>query len=135
MRPNTIDVFWSRVDKEGTCWIWLGSRSNRYGTFSFRGVSHQAHRFSYSLTHQIPDGMELDHLCRNTFCVRPSHLEPVTHTENIRRGIAPTAINRRKTHCISGHEFTEENTYRRGSWRECWTCKRNRRVIAAGGVL
>lgn len=127
MRPNSLLTFWERVNKTDSCWLWTGSRTKKYGSFSIGGRTHFAHRFSYTLKFQIPDGMELDHLCREPLCVRPSHLEPVTHKENVRRGSAPTAINSRKTHCKNGHQFTPENTYQRRDGRECWACKRDRR--------
>lgn len=72
------------------CWIWHGGttrRENGYGRFKLNGKKYTAHRFLYELlVGPIPPGHELDHLCRVTRCVRPSHLEPVTHAENVRRG-------------------------------------------------
>lgn len=67
------------------CWNWTAAL-NAFGYGRFRGLL--AHRVSYeSLVGPIPDGLELDHLCRNRKCVRPEHLEPVTHDENYRRAI------------------------------------------------
>lgn len=54
----------------------------------------------------IPDGMVIDHLCRNRACVRPDHLEAVPQEVNVRRG----ASSNPHTHCRKGHEFTPENT-------------------------
>jgi hypothetical protein len=83
-----------------------------------------AHRESYKRTiGAIPDGLELDHLCRNRACINPKHLEPVTHKENTRRGMSPSGLNSRKTHCSKGHPFDGENlavNYR--GWRYCLTC-------------
>lgn len=71
--------------------------------------------------------LELDHLCRNRRCCRPDHLEPVTHKENVLRGMAPSAINARKTHCKRGHEFTAENIYPSPDGvRRCRECRRLR---------
>jgi hypothetical protein len=109
------------------CWEWLGSHHERgYGTFWNGEKNVKAHRWLYELlVGPIPEGFEPDHLCRNTACVRPSHLEPVTHVENVLRGEGACARNARKTHCKHGHEFTDENTGRQtGGGRYCRTCMR-----------
>jgi hypothetical protein len=100
--------FWEKVDKEAAndCWEWTGSRSKAgYGTFNLgrRGEGYAlAHRFAYeSLVGPIPEGLCLDHLCRNEGCVNPAHLEAVTPTENTRRGDAAWAIQTGK--CDRGH--------------------------------
>lgn len=68
----------------------------------------------------VPDGMELDHLCRNPPCVNPAHLEPVTHKVNMERGAWAT-----KTHCPQGHPYDETNTYRtKAGGRACRACHR-----------
>lgn len=114
-KPTTEERFWSRVDREGPlgCWLWTGSLTGEgYGSFSGPGrVNVLAHRFSWSL-HGGPliEGQVLDHLCRVRHCVNPDHLESVSDRVNVLRGIGPTAINARKTHCKRGHEFTPENT-------------------------
>ena len=120
--------FWRKVDKSEECWIWTGYRDGR-GYGSFRTAGHTlAHRFAYELLiGPIPLGMELDHLCRTPACVNPSHLQPVTHAENVRRGMAGKLNNwqARKTHCSKGHPFDEVNTYwYLGKYRECRTCHR-----------
>lgn len=84
----------------------------------------RAHRAAYiEFREPIPDGLTIDHLCRNTGCVNPSHMEAVTAKINVLRGETITGINSRKTHCLRGHEFTEANTYiaKKGS-RVCKAC-------------
>jgi len=89
-RVDPAERFWPNVEKTDECWIWKGGANKRgYGSF-FDGVWNvRAHRYSYELAiGPIPPGLHLDHLCRNTRCVRPDHLEPVTGEENHRRGRA-----------------------------------------------
>lgn len=122
------DRFWRRVEKTETCWNWIGQIVAGYGVISFGGKSQKAHRISWEMEHgPIPEGLTIDHLCRNKRCIRPdpSHLEPVTNTVNIRRGNGLFVMNARKTHCNHGHPFISENTDRdpRGN-RRCRTCMR-----------
>lgn len=106
------------------CWEWTGHRqADGYGTFR-AGRMRRAHAYSYELyVGPIPPGMEIDHLCKNRGCVNPSHLEPVTHTENVRRAGGYRA---RWTACPNGHEFSEENTGTYAGKRYCRTCRRDR---------
>ena len=129
--------FWSKVEKTDTCWLWTASKNhNGYGIFDINGKTQRAHRLSYELYKgKIPDGLQIDHLCRVRHCVNPDHLEAVTRKENILRGICFSAINKRKTHCYKGHEFTKDNTYINPSGsRRCIICRNYNTQVWQGGV-
>ena len=109
----------------GDCIVWTGTTNNRgYGMIGVADKDVLAHRLAYELARgPIPEGLTLDHLCRNRICVNPAHLEPVTMRENIRRGIKGVLT----THCPQGHAYDAENTYiTESGWRVCRTCKRER---------
>lgn len=108
------------------CWLWQGpAMGNGYGVFNVGHKHFSAHRFAYeSLKGPIPEGLTIDHLCRNRACVNPDHMEPVTNVVNVMRGISLAAQNARKTHCKRGHEFTAENTLVSGGRRQCRACHR-----------
>jgi hypothetical protein len=134
--------FWSKVDKAGEngCWLWRGTRRPAgYGTFyKAREVTRKnalAHRMAYELmVGPIPEGLVIDHLCRNPPCVNPSHLEPVTIGENARRGflgVKRKAERAAVTACPQGHAFSPVNTLiDKHGHRRCRVCDRTRRKIA-----
>ena len=130
--------FWAKVDRRGLdeCWPWLsGMDGHGYGLFHVCHRHLPAHRFAYEATiGPIPAGLQIDHLCRNRSCVNPRHLEPVTRRENLMRGVCPSAIAARKTHCPQGHPYSPENTWRRANGnRTCKQCRNahNRRWWAS----
>ena len=118
--------FLGKIERTASgCWEWQGYIDRHgYGRITINYKPHSAHRVGYELfVGPIPDGLVIDHLCRNRACVNPEHLEPVTNDENVRRGLrSPT-----KTHCVHGHEFTIENTRISASGRRrCLECERIR---------
>ena len=94
------------------CWIWVGARvSKGYGSIRTPTGVVGAHRLGYELyAGPIPAGVEPDHLCRERACVNWRHMELVDGYTNMMRGNNPAAINKRRTHCKYGHEFSEANT-------------------------
>lgn len=130
---RAIARFWAKVDKDngpvhptlGRCWIWTGARNAAgYGHAHVGADQGLAHVIAFELVvGPVPPGLELDHLCRNRPCVNPTHVEPVTHRQNLLRGETIPALNAAKTHCPKGHEYTEANTYRQKSGsRMCRAC-------------
>lgn len=120
----------SSPEPNSGCWIWEGGTAggkNQYGVFQLDGKSRLAHRVSYQFhCGPIPEGLVIDHKCRNTFCVNPDHLEPVTQAvNNIRR---PGKYGRPDLNvCRNGHPFTPENTvYTAAGFRNCRECNRVR---------
>lgn len=130
-RPPIVR-FWAYITIQSVsyddtpCWQWTGHLDDGYGHIRVNNKQGQAHRFSYEqFRGPIPDGMEIDHLCRNRACVNPAHLEAVTSVVNTLRGESFAARNARKTHCPSGHPYDDANTRidKRGS-RVCRACIR-----------
>ena len=121
-----------QVIPESGCWFWTGASctgkftNNVYGKVGFTGKTISSHKLSYELlVGPISEGLELDHLCKNTLCCNPHHLEPVTHAENCRRGNSGKHMSSR-THCPQGHEYTPENTYLYRNTRTCRICAREK---------
>lgn len=149
--------FLSRMDVStgSECIFWKGKLGkNGYAKLSIGDKDMYAHRFSYTMfVGPIPEGMRIDHECRNRNCVNPSHLRLVTHRENcIYNSSSTSAMNLVKTHCKNGHEFTPENTIMirpetPGAMpsRRCRECKNRRdreyraktmpEILMGGGLL
>lgn len=123
-----LDRFWARVEDrdDDSCWEWTGAKlTTGYGTLKIDGQRRMAHRFAYELLiGPIPPGLVIDHLCCNPSCVNPSHMEPVTIGENVRRGTAGDYLKAR-THCPEGHPYSGDNLIleRNGTARRCRACK------------
>lgn len=105
----------------GECWEWQGRKDkDGYGMKGTRPAHCVVHEL---LVGEIPDSLQLDHLCRNRPCVNPENVEPVTRKVNILRGESFSAVNARKEFCKNGHPLNEANTYERpGGWRGCRRC-------------
>lgn len=137
-RKPVFERFWDKVsaDLNGGCWEWKGAVSGGnatggYGQMRDAGKTLYAHRLSYeTLSGSIPDGLHLDHLCRNRKCVNPLHLEPVTCKENLMRGIGPTSKHAAKTHCKQGHPYSGENLRMCNGSRRCRTCDRKSAAVS-----
>src|SRR5438132_1259918 len=113
-KPEWIALLgdWFVPEPNTGCWLWMRSLTTRgYGQFARNRQRFCAHRVSYELVRgAIPEGLQIDHLCRTRSCVNPDHLEPVTAQVNQRRGRTISAYYATRTHCVNGHEFTPENT-------------------------
>ena len=118
------------IDSNG-CWIWLKYKSKKgYGQIRYNGRMRRVHRVSYECyIGNIPVGLTIDHLCKVRACCNPGHLEPVTQSENAKRGDysnngKTNNYHASKTHCSNGHEFIESNVYKLKNRRVCLTCRR-----------
>lgn len=127
IRKRAVELFMNRIQKsiiEDTatgCWLWQKTLNrDGYALIWVHNKAHSAHRFMYEfLCGTIPDGLELDHLCRVRNCVNPEHLEPVTRAENMRR----VAIFNK--FCKRGHSYSEHGFVNSKGDRECKLCSRS----------
>lgn len=124
---SLAERIWAKTDRTSTaCWLWTAHIDpSGYGRLKFGGQVGYAHTLAYELlVGPVPHGLELDHRCRVRHCCNPAHLEPVTHTENIRRGMR----GQLKTHCPAGHPRNPENQVSNGSkYTRCRLCLRDRK--------
>jgi len=121
--------FWAKVEGGDidSCWIWIARvRPDGYGSFMMDGGrgTRYAHRIAYEwLRGPVPEGLQLDHLCRQRSCVNPWHLEPVTPMVNVHRSTRTRATD---TECANGHPWTDETAVFWQGYRKCLACYRDR---------
>lgn len=132
MRKLSFEDNYIPVTESG-CWLWIGATNTKgYGVIVSSNASTRkktmAHRYSYERTiGPIPEGLQIDHLCRVRCCVNPFHLEAVDARTNVLRGVGLASQNAVKTHCRYGHEFDESNTqWTKRRSRNCRTCEKKR---------
>lgn len=128
VRGTPIERVLAHVEAASSgCWLWTGADNGHgYASVPVKGRRAYAHRISYEhFIGPIPEGLELDHLCEHERCANPTHLEPVTTQENMRRRVI------RSTTCRRGHSRTPENVYLRpdGKGRHCRACERERNGV------
>ena len=117
----------NNTERTEDCWLWVGElQKNGYGRLRAGAKWQLAHRFSYTVyTGQDISGLTIDHVCRVRNCVNPAHLRACSQKENSLAAHSLSIAKQRKeqTHCVNGHEFTQENTYtRRNGCRACRRC-------------
>lgn len=132
MAPKRGHVFKSEIlrleekyipEPNSGCWLWTGATNGfGYGRLFSNGRNRYAHRVSFEIAHgPIADDMQLDHLCRNTFCINPDHLEPVTNQENVKRGLM-SALRPARVFCPKGHPQNQFGYIDSRGARQCLVC-------------
>lgn len=127
--PLRVLLFWTKVivGEPDECWWWTGYRDKKgYGTFYVaKGKNNKAHIFSWILHFGSTLGLHVHHTCENESCVNPHHFELLSNKKNNELSSSPSAINKRKTHCIHGHPLFGDNLHIEPSGRRCCnTCKK-----------
>lgn len=137
-RDTILDCALSKIDKlPDGCWRWTGYIDTKTGCGRMYGGNYQTvnvHTVMYTqIVGPVPEGLELDHLCRHRWCVNPDHLEAVTHAVNLARGHAPTSLLHQSGKCKNGHTISPENTcFRKGTNDVvyCKVCRREQRAAS-----
>lgn len=114
-----------RPGLNGPCRVFRGTKSRGYGRVWFNGAMGLTHRYTWEKVNgPVPDGLVLDHVCRNKACCNPDHLRTVTQSVNAVENVEGSAwqLNAAKTHCPHGHEYVESNVYTHKGRRSCKTC-------------
>ena len=127
-RPNTImNLMGQLVIQENGCAIWPGRLKKGYAEVSYQSKKRKLHRLLYEyFVGTVPEGMVLDHLCRNRACGNFAHLEPVTVGVNVLRGESFSAVNKQKATCLRGHVLEGENIrISKDGKRICRPCMRD----------
>lgn len=102
------DQFWDRVNKEESCWLWMGKIDDGYGRWHVAGKYHLVHRLAFVvLKHKLGENTQVDHLCKVRNCLNPDHLEEVTPKENTRRGLTKR-FNTDPDKCPYGHDYAKQ---------------------------
>lgn len=122
-----------QIDVRSACWIWVaGCMTSGYGQFYDGTRDVGAHRWSYkNFIGEIPENLEIDHLCENKLCVNPEHLEAVSRQVNMKRyHTNHRAYVGQRSHCKNGHPMCEDNTYRslKTGLTFCKTCRKTNRA-------
>lgn len=137
-----MDRFWSKAEWQGDCLVWNAAHNvEGYGRFHYEKKFWMAHRLAYQIKFgDIPNGMQVLHMCDNPPCINVNHLFLGDNADNVADKVSKERQARNyKTHCKNGHEYTEENTFvRKQGWKECRTCirfnqrqARNRKKVTA----